>query len=53
MLIQSQKTIEISESSKLGEAAAGAIDENLFEDEDLDELDEEFDNLEVWRVDYW
>ena len=31
------------------EAGATAIDEDLFEDEDLDELEEDLNNLDVWK----
>ena len=31
-----------------GASVAGPIDEDLFDDEDLDELEEDLENLEVW-----
>ena len=31
-----------------GVAETGPIDEDLFDDEDLDELEEDLENLEVW-----
>ncbi len=34
-------------TSSMSDTAAGAIDENLFEDEDLDELEEDLNDLEV------
>ena len=35
------------ESGAAGGAAAVAVDEDLFDDEDLDDLEDELDNLEV------
>ena len=34
----------------LGAEGATAIDEGLFEDEDLDELEDDLQNLEVWFI---
>ena len=31
-----------------GASVTGPIDEDLFDDEDLDELEEDLENLEVW-----
>ena len=33
-----------------GVEETGPIDEDLFDDEDLDELEEDLENLEVWWV---
>ena len=33
--------------NNVGAAAAAAIDEDLFDDEDLDELDENLENLQI------
>ena len=33
-----------------GASLTGPIDEDLFDDEDLDELEEDLENLEVWYI---
>ena len=33
-----------------GATVTGPIDEDLFDDEDLDELEEDLENLEVWYM---
>lgn len=35
------------EAAETGGAAAVAVDEDLFDDEDLDDLEDELDNLEM------